>query len=87
MNYLPDRRRQVANGLLAAGYGVAAWAGLRFVPMWRGRQVRRFVAFEAGTGLVVAGLALRGRPVEAVANGATAAALGLVWVARDRLRT
>ena len=80
------RRRQVANGLLVLGYTMAAGAGLRFVPMWRQRRARRFLVFETGTGLVVAGLVLRRRSLEAAANAATATALGLAWVVRDRRR-
>ncbi|MGH9225913.1 MAG: hypothetical protein ACRD2W_19470, partial [Acidimicrobiales bacterium] len=83
---LSPGRRRAANALLAAGYGLAGWAGLRFVPMWRQRRARRFVAFEAGTGLVAIGLVVRGRPLEAAANAITATALGLAWVVRDRLR-
>lgn len=80
------RRRQASTALLVTGYGMAGWAGLRFVPMWRQRRVARFVAFEAGTGLVVAGLALRGRPLEATANAVTATGLAVLWVGRDRIR-
>lgn len=77
-------RRRASTALLAVGYVVAAGAGAKLWPVWQQRQLRRFLAFEAGTVLVTAGLLLRGKRLPAAANGATAAALGLAWVARDR---
>ncbi|MFP5319288.1 MAG: hypothetical protein ACLGI2_13485 [Acidimicrobiia bacterium] len=78
------RRDRTSTVLLVAGYALAVGAGAKLWPVWQQRQVRRFVVFEAGTVLVTTGLLLRGKPLPAAANGATAAALGLAWVARDR---
>lgn len=81
---IPTGRRRASTALLAAGYVVAAGAGAKLWPVWRQRRVGRFLAFEAGTALVTTGLLLRGRLLPAAANGATALALGVAWVARDR---
>ena len=80
----PNRREQTSTVLLVAGYSLAVGAGAKLWPVWRDRYLRRFVVFEAGTLLVTAGLVVRGKPLPAAANGATAVALGLAWVARDR---
>jgi hypothetical protein len=72
-------RRRAANLLLVAGYPLAGWAGLGFAPMWRAGDTRRFLAFETGTALVVVGLALRRRPVEATLNAAVLLALAAAW--------
>lgn len=77
-------RRRASTALLVAGYGLAAGAGAKLWPAWQERRVGRFVAFETGTVLVTIGLVLRGKPLPAAANGATALGLGVAWVARDR---
>jgi len=78
------RGRRASTVLLVAGYGLAVGAGARLWPAWRDRRLGRFLAFEAGTVMVTTGLLLRRKRLPAAANGATAAALGLAWVARDR---
>lgn len=77
-------RKQISTALLVCGYPLATWAALRFVPMWRQRRVRRFLAFEAGTAAVVAGFLLRRRNFEAGVNAAILAGLALAWVASNR---
>jgi hypothetical protein len=79
-------RESVSTALLVAGYPLATWAALRFVPMWRQRRIRRFLAFEAGTAAVVVGLALRRRNLEAAANAAILGGLALAWVLTNRPR-
>jgi hypothetical protein len=67
--------------LLMAGYGLAVPTGARLVPAVRDRNGAVVAAFEVGTALVVAGLALRRRWLPAAANAAALAGVGAWWVA------
>lgn len=72
-------RRRASNVLLAVGYPVAAVAGAKLVPMYTQRRIRRFVAFEAGTAAVVAGLALRRRRIPALLNAGALVTSSAAW--------
>ncbi len=81
---MTDRRRAVSNALLLVGYPVAAVAGVKLIPVLRERRTGRFLAFEAGTAAVTAGLVLRRRWLPAAANGAALVGLAVAWVAVGR---
>lgn len=71
--------RRLSTALLVAGYASASAGGLRIVGAIRERRVREFVAFEAGTACVVAGLLLRRRRFSAALNGATLVGTAIAW--------
>ncbi|MDQ6909557.1 MAG: hypothetical protein M3Z84_02035 [Actinomycetota bacterium] len=72
-------RRRLSTALLVVGYATATAGGVRIFAAIRQRRVREFVAFEAGTACVVAGLALRRRRVSAAINGATLVGAAVAW--------
>ncbi len=76
--------KRASNVLLAVGYPVAGWAAARLVPMYRDEDRTRFLALEAGTACVVAGLALRRRWIPAALNAAALAAFAGVWLVYRR---
>ena len=77
-------RRTASNVLLAVGYPVAGWAAAKLVPMYRDEDKVRFLALEAGTLCVVAGLALRRRWVPAVLNAGALVTFAGVWLTYRR---
>jgi hypothetical protein len=77
-------RRRLSNLLLAVGYPVAGWAAAKLVPMYRDEDRTRFLALEAGTACVTAGLVLRRRPIPAALNAAALAAFAGVWLTYRR---
>ena len=81
---LDPGRRRVSNVLLAVGYPLAGWAAARLVPMYRDEDRARFVALEAGTACVTAGLVVRRRFVPAALNAAALAAFAGVWLTSRR---
>lgn len=72
-------RRRASNALLLVGYPVATGAALKLVPVYTERRRNRFLVFQAGTAAVVAGLALRRRPVSAGLNAAAMAGSTALW--------
>jgi hypothetical protein len=77
-------RRRASNVLLLVGYPLAGWAAARLVPMYRDEDRARFLALEAGTACVTAGLAIRRRRVPAALNAAALAAFAGVWLTYRR---
>ena len=77
-------RRRLSNVLLAVGYPLAGWAAARLVPMYRDEDKARFLALEAGTACVVAGLLLRRRQIPAALNAAALVAFAGVWLTYRR---
>ena len=77
-------RRRISSVLLAVGYQTAAAAGAKLVPMFTERRLRRFLVFQAGTGAVVAGLALRRRRIPTLLNAGALAATSATWWATGR---
>jgi hypothetical protein len=77
-------RRRVSNLLLAVGYPTAGWAAAKLVPMYRDEDRARFLALEAGTACVVAGLVLRRRWIPAALNAGALAAFAGVWLTYRR---
>ncbi len=82
--FLSPAERRVSNALLLVGYPVATGAALKAVPMFAERRTRRFLAFQAGTGAVVAGLVVRRRLVSAGLNAAAMAGATALWWAVGR---
>ncbi len=76
--------KRASNVLLAVGYPLAGWALARLVPMYRNEDRTRFLALEAGTACVVAGLLLRRRFVPAALNAAAMAGFAGVWLVYRR---
>lgn len=74
----------MSTALLVVGYPVAAWGGAGLWPAWRDRELRRFLAFEAGTACVTAGLVLKRKRIPAFLNGATLVGVGVLWGATGR---
>jgi hypothetical protein len=79
-----DRQRAASTALLLVGYPVAVGAGAKLLPVLRERRTGRFLALEAGTACVTAGLILRRRWLPAAANGAALVGLALAWIAVGR---
>ncbi len=77
-------RRRASNVLLAVGYPVAGWASAKLVPMYRDEDKARFLALEAGTACVTAGLLLRRRFIPAALNAAALGAFAGVWLTYRR---
>jgi len=77
-------RRRASNILLAIGYPAAAAAGAKLVPMFTQRRLRRFLVLQAGTGAVVAGLALRRRRIPTLLNAGALVATSAAWWAWGR---
>jgi hypothetical protein len=75
-----------SNILLIVGYATAAAAAAKLGPAWRERRLAPFLAFEAGTACVTAGLALRRKWLPAMFNGVTFLAAAAAWTARGRRR-
>jgi len=65
--------------LLVAGYALSAAPGMSLVPVVRGGDIRRFVAFEAGTALAGAGWLLRKNRGSAALNLLAATSTGAWW--------
>jgi hypothetical protein len=78
--------RAASNALLVVGYVTAAGAAVRLIPAWRERRLRRFLAFEAGTACVTAGLALRRRWFPVAANGVSLVVVAVAWIVSGRRR-
>ncbi len=79
-----DPRQKASNVLLAVGYPLAAWASIRLVPMYREEDRTRFLALEAGTACVVAGLLLRRRLIPAALNAGAFVAFAGAWLVYRR---
>jgi hypothetical protein len=77
-------RRRLSNVLLLVGYPLAGWAAARLVPMYRDEDKARFLALEAGTACVTAGLVIRRRLIPAALNAAALAAFAGVWLTYRR---
>lgn len=72
-------KRPVSLILLLTGYPVAAAVLVRARAVLRERRTRWFVALEAATSAVAAGLALRGRRVPAALNAGAVVGFAVVW--------
>jgi len=77
-------KRRLSTVLLGVGYVAATASGVRIVGAIRERRAREFVAFEAGTACVVAGLLLRRRRVSAALNAATLIGTAMAWRRQGR---
>jgi hypothetical protein len=77
-------RRRLSNVLLAVGYPLAGWAAMRLVPMYRDEDKARFLALEAGTACVTAGLVIRRRLIPAALNASALVAFAGVWLTYRR---
>jgi uncharacterized membrane protein HdeD (DUF308 family) len=80
-----NRRRTLSTVLLTVGYATATAGGVRIVGAIRDRRAGEFIAFEAGTACVVAGLLLRRRRISATLNAATLVGAALAWRHRGRV--
>lgn len=83
-DHVRAQAEKASNLALVAGYTMSSLAGLRLLRTFRERRLRRFLVFQAGTGLVAAGLAVRGRWIAATANAVTGALLWVAWLVTGR---
>ena len=75
---------KASNLALVVGYTMATFGSLRLLRTFRERRFRRFLVFQAGTGLVAAGLAARRKWFLAVVNAGTGALLWVAWLVTGR---
>ncbi|MDQ4096808.1 MAG: hypothetical protein M3144_02915 [Actinomycetota bacterium] len=76
----------MSNALLLIGYATVAGAAVKLPPAWRERRLRPFLAFEAGTACVTAGLALRRRWFAGAFNGVALLGAAVAWMVSGRRR-
>lgn len=79
-------RQSAGTALLVAGYALAVGAAPLLPRAIRHRRAAAFITFEAATGAVVVGWALRDRWAPAIVNAVILTGLAATWLTRSRRR-